>query len=109
MIKGTERKNYYYLGRVQAGSNRAWVYRQIALAAGKKEGQWAGTISYDEIDRLTEVARNRKDETIDDFLNNALHAGLLAPAQGLPDHYKIPIPSLGDYLRAMPVEPPSVV
>ena len=109
LIKGTERKNDYYLGRVQAGSNQAWVYRQLALAADKKKEQWAGTISYDEIDRLTEAARSRKDETIDEFLKNALHAGLLAPARGLPDHYKIPIPSLGDYLRAMPVEPPSVV
>ena len=109
LIKGTERKNDYYLGRIEAGSNRAWVYRQLALTADKKKEQWAGTISYDEIDRLTEAARSRKDETIDEFLKNALHAGLLAPARGLPDHYKIPIPSLGDYLRALPVEPPSVV
>ena len=109
LIKGTERKNDYYLGRVEAGSNRAWVYRQLALAADKKKEQRAGTISYDEIDQLTEAARSRKGETIDEFLKNALHAGLLAPARGLPDHYKIPIPSLGDYLRALPVEPPSVV
>ena len=109
LIKGTERKSDYYLGRVQAGSNQAWVYRQLALAADKKKEQWAGTISYDEIDRQTEAARSRKDETIDEFLKNALHAGLLAPAQGLLDRYKIPIPSLDDYLRAIPVETPSVV
>ena len=30
------------------------------------------------------------------------YAGLLAPDRELPDHYRVPIPSLGDYLRALP-------
>ena len=42
---------------------------------------------------------------MEDFLTDALHAGLLAPAPELPDHYRIPIPSLGDYLRALPAAP----
>ncbi len=107
--KGVERKNNYYAGRVKAGSNRAWVYKKLALAAAKKKEDFVDTLSYDEIDLLTESARKRKAESIDDFLTNALHAGLLAPAPNIPDQYKIPIPSLGDYLRALPVEPPQAV
>ncbi len=107
--KGAERKNDYYAGRVKAGSSRAWVYKKLALAAAKKKDDLVDTLSYDEIDLLTESARERKAESIDDFLTNALHAGLLAPALKIPDQYKIPIPSLGDYLRALPVEPPQAV
>ena len=107
--KGTERKNDYYLGRVKAGSSRAWVYKRLALAAIKKQGEFVNTLSYDEIDLLTEAARKRKGESIEEFLINALHAGLLCPARGMLDHYKIPIHSLGDYLRALPVEPPQAV
>ncbi len=107
--EGVERKNDYYAGRVKAGSSRAWVYKKLALAAAKKKEDFVDTLSYDEIDLLTESARKRKAESIDDFLTNALHAGLLAPALKIPDQYKIPIPSLGDYLRALPVEPPQAV
>ena len=107
--KGTERKNDYYVGRVEAGSSRAWVYKRLALAAAKKKGEFVNTLSYDEIDLLTEAARKRKGESIEEFLTDALHAGLLSPARGILDHYKIPIPSLGDYLRALPVEPPQAV
>ena len=96
--RGQERKDDYYAGRLAAGSARAWVYRQLALAAEERDG----VLSYDRIDRLTEGARNRTGETVDQFLTDALHAGLLAPANNLPDHYNIPIPSLADYLRALP-------
>ena len=100
--RGQERKDDYYTGRLAAGSARAWVYKQLALVAEEK----SDVLSYDHIDRLTEGARNRTGETMDQFLTDALHAGLLAPASNLPDHYNIPIPSLADYLRALPVEPP---
>ena len=106
---GAERKNAYYAGRLKAGSSRAWVYKKLALAADKKKGDLVDALSYDEIGLLTESARKHKAESIDDFLTNALHAGLLAPALEIPDQYKIPIPSLGDYLRALPVEPPQAV
>ena len=104
--KGIDRKNAYYLGRVEAGSNRAWVYKQLALAAGKVAGELVDTLSYDEVDQLTENARTKNGESIDEFLINTLHAGLLAPVQGSPDRYKIPIPSLKDYLQSLPVAPP---
>ena len=96
--RGKERKDDYYAGRLAAGSSRAWVYRQLALAAEERDG----VLSYDRIDRLTEGARNRTGETVNHFLTDALHAGLLAPTNNLPDHYNIPIPSLADYLRALP-------
>ena len=99
--RGQERKDDYYAGRLAAGSARAWVYKQLALVAEEE----SGVLSYDRIDRLTEGARNKTGETVDQFLTDALHAGLLAPANNLPDHYNIPIPSLADYLRALPVEP----
>ena len=102
LAQGKERKEAYYAGRLDAGSSRAWVYRQLALAAEKKDG----VLSYDEIESLTDDARSTTGETLDDFLTSALHAGLLAPARNRPDCYTIPIPSFGAYLRALPVEPP---
>lgn len=107
--KGFEQKNDYYERRLAAGSNRPWVYRQLALAAGENRGQYTDTLSYDEIDLITENARKRKGESIDDFMSGALHAGLLAPARGLLDRYKIPIPSFAEYLRELSVEPPKSI
>ena len=99
-----EYKREYYAGRLAAGSARSWVYRQLALAAEERDG----VLSYDRIDQLTESARNKTGETPDQFLTDALHAGLLAPTNNLPDHYNIPIPSLADYLRALPVADSSI-
>ena len=106
---GVERKNKYYAGRLAAGSNPPWVYKQLALKAADKQGELAGILSYEEVIRLTESSRKTTDQTIGEFLTNALHAGLLAPLSELPFHYRFPIPSLGDYLRALPVEPPQAV
>ncbi len=109
LAKGEEQKNAYYSSRIEAGSSRSWIYKQLAVTAGSKKGELAGTLSCDEIDLLTEAVRERKNETVEEFLSNALHAGILAPVQGMPDQYKIPIPSLADYLRSLPVEPPQTV
>ncbi len=99
---GRKRKDVYYAGRLAAGSSRAWVYRGLALAAEGNDDQ----LSYDRIESLTEEVRGKAGQSMDDFLTNALHAGLLAPSRDMPDHYRIPIPSFGDYLRTLPVEPP---
>ncbi len=99
LARGKERKDEYYAARLSVGSNRAWVYKELALAAAEREG----VLSYDLIASLTERARDRLGETAEEFVNNALHVGLLAPAGGIPDHYRIPIPSFGDYLRELPV------
>ena len=63
----------------------------------------------DRIESLTEEMRGKAGQSMDDFLTDALHAGLLAPSRDMPDHYRIPIPSFGDYLRALPVDSPSLV
>ena len=91
--KGFERKNDYYAGRLAAGSNPPWVYKLLALTAAKKQGDLAGILSLDEVAQLSEPARKQKEETIDEFVTNALHAGLLAPVVSLPFHYRFPIPS----------------
>ena len=93
-----EYKREYYAGRLAAASRPPWVYRQMALAAGEK----GGVLPYDDLRKFL------AEETLDEFLTNALHVGLLAQTKDLPYHYQIPIPSFGDYLRALPVEPPQV-
>ncbi len=90
-------KREYYAGRLAAGFRPPWVYRQMALAARER----GGVLPYDDLRQFL------AEETLDDFLTNALHVGLLAQTKELPYHYQIPIPSFGEYLRALPVEPPS--
>ncbi len=51
--RGKERKDDYYAARLAVGSNRAWVYKELALAAEEK----GGSMSYDLIASLTECAR----------------------------------------------------
>ncbi len=106
MAKGAERMNAYYQDRIESGSSQPWVYKQIALAAGSKEGELADTLSYDEIKTLTKQARQECSQSTGEFLTNALHAGILAPSQEFLGQYKIPIPSLGGYLRSLHAQPP---
>ena len=94
---GRKRKDAYYAGRLAAGSRPPWVYRQMALAASEK----GGVLPHDDLRQFL------AQESLEEFLANALHAGLLAETKHLPYHYQIPIPSFGDYLRALSVEPPS--
>lgn len=96
MAAAEEFKNEYYAGRLAASSRPPWVYRELALAAEANDG----VLTYDELRQFT------AEESMDEFLANTLHAGLLTPACNIPGHYKFPIPALGDYLRTLPVEPP---
>ena len=102
MVTAEEYKREYYAGRLAAGTDRSWVYKGLALAAEENGGK----LSYDGIESLTEEVRGKTGESMKDFLTKALHAGLLAPTREIHDHYRIPIPSFGDWLRALPVEPP---
>ncbi len=99
--RGRERMERYYAARLEAGSAEPEVYRQLAEAAAER----GGLLSTPTLDALTEAVR--QGEPLDTFLTDALHAGLLAPVQHPPKHYRIPIPSLGDYLRALPVDSPT--
>ncbi len=95
-------KEEYYLGRLEAGSpHGAGLYKRIALAAAKN-GQ--GILSKSELDQLTTDELTGTEQHIEEFLTQALHAGLLAPAKNLPGYYRIPIPSLADYLCNLPIE-----
>ncbi|MCY4263242.1 MAG: hypothetical protein OXE78_00055 [Gammaproteobacteria bacterium] len=69
----------------------------MAEAAGESDG----VLAQFETDKLTEAFR-KKDQSIDDFITNALHAGVLMELRKHPKHYKIPIPSFGQYLRELP-------
>ncbi len=99
--KGNDLKNEYYAARLEAGKYPPWVYKRLALEAAKKQGNFAGTLTYEEVHSLTESARNIQNQSVDEFVNTALHAGLLTTVEDLPFHYRFPIPSLGDYLRSL--------
>ncbi len=103
MAVAEESKREYYAARLAAGSSRTWVYKRLAEVAEEHGGR----LSIDCIESLTEAVRGKSGESLDRFLTSALHAGLLAPVRDWPDHYRIPIPSFGDYLRALPVKPPA--
>ena len=97
-----EYKREYYAGRLAAGSQDPAFYQQLALAA---EGRANGNLPRAELRRLAAPVLENSALNFDDLLTDALHAGLLAPIQELPYHYRIPIPSFADYLRALPVDP----
>ena len=105
MAAAEEYKREYYAGRLAAGTQDPGLYKQIALAA---ESRPEGILPREALRGLTQSALENSQSNFDDFLVNALHVGLLAQTKHLPYHYQIPIPSFGDYLRALPVEPPQV-
>ena len=96
-----EYKREYYAGRLAAGSQDPAFYKQLALAA---EGRANGNLPRAELRRLAAPVLENSALDFDDLLTDALHAGLLSPIQELPYHYRIPIPSFADYLRALPVD-----
>ncbi len=100
LAKGAERKKDYYAGRLAVGSQDPALYRQIALAAFERPN---GILSRKQLRLLVSPALEDSQESFDDFMANALYAGLLAPMTDLPYHYQFPIPSFCDYLRDLPV------
>ncbi|MCY4358670.1 MAG: ATP-binding protein [Gammaproteobacteria bacterium] len=96
---GKEKKKQYYYTRLKACSGRVWVYKELAKVAGDSNG----LLSWDEIDNISERMRNKMGLSTNDFLTDALHAGVLMESKSLPDYYKVPIPSFGDYLRELPL------
>ena len=104
--RGAERKNGYYAERLAAGLMDPEFYKLLALAAGSRAH---GTLSRKELRCLAASELEETQVSFDDFLSNALHAGLLSPVTEIPYHYRFPIPSLSDYLRALPAEPSQAV
>ncbi|MCY4356283.1 MAG: hypothetical protein OXD01_02060, partial [Gammaproteobacteria bacterium] len=100
---GKEKKEQYYHTRLKACSEDPWLYKELALAARQRDG----VLSRNEISKLTREIHDEKGLSVNEFLINALHAGILMESKDLAKHYMIPIPSFGDYLRKLPIEPPS--
>ncbi len=97
---GRKLKNEYYVSRLRRCSEDPVVYQNLALEADRRPD---GVLSRSRLRNLI-VPLLEPPQNFDDFLSNALHAGVLMEAEELPKHYRIPIPSLGDYLCALPVE-----
>jgi len=99
MAAGEKRKESYYLSRLKSCSQGTSLYKEIALATNNQPYG----ISRGDLRRLTKSELEESQVSFDDFLINALHAGILKPTRELPDHYQIPIPSFGEYLRSLPI------
>ena len=99
---GREMKEQYYASRLNACSLHPRVYKQLAVAAADRNG----ALGWDEIFDLTESIRIKRDLSMEDFLLDALHAGVLMEMKNRPKDYEIPIPSFADYLRELPVDAP---
>ncbi|MYB35527.1 MAG: hypothetical protein F4X92_10525 [Gammaproteobacteria bacterium] len=97
------RKESYYAMILRRCSGQPWVYKKLALMAREKNG----ILSLDEILHIAEFSRTRQGKPVDDFLTDALHAGVLIETREPPNRYRIPIPSLGDYLRSLPEDLPA--
>jgi len=100
--EGRKSKENYYDMILRRCSAQPWIYRQLAMAAEKNEG----ILDLDCILQIAQHARTRKGTPMDDFLTDALHAGVLIETRHPPSCYQIPVPSLGDYFRSLKQEPP---
>ncbi|MCY4226933.1 MAG: hypothetical protein OXF20_04405 [Gammaproteobacteria bacterium] len=100
--EGRKSKENYYDMILRRCSAQPWIYKQLAIAAEKNEG----ILDLDCILQVAQHARTKKGMPVDDFLTDALHAGVLIETRHPPSYYQIPVPSLGDYLRSLKQEPP---
>ncbi len=103
--EGQKRKESYYAMIIRRCSGQLWIYKKLAMMAREKNN----LLSLDDILHIAEFARNKKAEPIEDFLTEALHAGVLIETREPPNRYQIPIPSLCDYLQSLPEDPPAGV
>ncbi|MCY4148348.1 MAG: hypothetical protein OXF73_03150 [Gammaproteobacteria bacterium] len=87
------------LGRLRRCSEDPAIYQYIAIEAGKAAN---GDSSCSKLRNLTATLLEHS-KAFCGFPSNALHAGVLMETEDLPKHCWIPIPSLGDYLRGLPV------
>ncbi len=101
-----ESKENYYRTILRRCSSEPWVYKQLALVLKDSDG----VLGWSEIHHLTQFARSEKEQSTDEFLSDALHAGVLIETEKPPKHYQIPIPSFRDYLCTLPVNiPPDTI
>ena len=100
---GKEKKEQYYFSRLKACSEDLWIYKELALAARER----GGALGRPEISKLTRETCDEKGLSVDEFIINALYAGVLMESKDIVKHYVIPIPSFGEYLKQLPIETPS--
>ena len=98
-----QHKESYYAMILRRCSGQLWVYKKLGMVAREKNG----ILSLDEILRIAKFARTRQGKPVEDFLTDALHAGVLIETREPPNRYRIPIPSFGDYLRSLPEDLPA--
>ncbi|MCY4219597.1 MAG: ATP-binding protein [Gammaproteobacteria bacterium] len=103
LAEGQKRKDNYYAMILRRCSGQLWIYKKLAMIASEKND----ILSLDDILYLAKFARNKKAEPIKDFLTEALHAGILIETRNPPNYYRIPIPSLCDYLLTLSEDPPA--
>lgn len=99
IVCGQELKEEYYAFRLAACSEEPFLYKQIALMATKMPDE---VLTRSSLNKISKSLLKDSQTTFEAFLTDALHAGILMEIKELPKHYRIPIPSLGDYLRALP-------
>lgn len=100
--RGRQLMRDYYGTILSRCSGEPWVYKEIALRANKRKG----ILSMSEILDVARNAQSEQAEPIKDFLNNALHAGVISEASHLAKHYQVLIPSFSEYLRSLDVRAP---
>ncbi|MCY4314473.1 MAG: hypothetical protein OXD44_12460 [Gammaproteobacteria bacterium] len=101
--EGRKSKENYYDMILRRCSAQPWIYKKLAQIAKDR----SGILRLDDILQVAQHARTKKGVPVDDFLTDALHAGVLIETRHPPSRYQIPVPSLGDYLRSLDEEPPS--
>ncbi len=97
---GQRLKNEYYVSRLKRCSEDPAIYQNLAIEANKVPN---GALSRSRLRNLAGPLLEHP-QAFDDFLSNALHAGVLMETEELPKHYQIPTPSFGDYLQTLPID-----
>ena len=97
---GQQRKESYYATRLRSCSFDPGLYQKIALAANDTPN---GILSRPRLKELIVPLLDDSQTGFDNFLTDALHAGVLMETEEIPHHYWIPIPSFGEYLGNLPI------
>lgn len=95
------RKEDYYRMILRRCSGQSWIYKKLALSADQNDG----LLSLDQILDIAQYAKTKRGEPVQNFLTDALHAGVLMESRNNPSNYHIPIPSFGNFLRKLPDNP----
>ena len=101
ILAGRQLKDDYYEKRLGRGMKCPQLYKRLALVADAENG----VLSKSTIERVALPTLKQSGVDVDRFLNESLHAGLLSPTTSGQYEYFIPIPTLAQFLRNLPVEP----